>query len=136
MATVIATDLFNPLTALYGQHVTMIQWNAPYSILLLFDDWLLKQFDIEVLWYSNWHGTSFFPAPQIEFCNQLCNFFFKHFVRMCHFLGRGHPSTNIITATLLYIKYLYWTWWSNESLERRFFFSIFLSWESQNQLKL
>lgn len=49
MATVIATDLFNPLATLYGQHITEIQWKAPYSILLLSDDWLLKQFGIEML---------------------------------------------------------------------------------------
>lgn len=41
MAIVIATDLSNPLATLYGQHITKIQWNAPYSILLLRDDRLL-----------------------------------------------------------------------------------------------
>lgn len=49
MATVIATDLFNPLATLYGPRRTKVQWNAPYSILLLCDDWLLKQFGIEML---------------------------------------------------------------------------------------
>lgn len=43
-----ATD-FDPLVVLYGQPMTKIQWSAPYSILLLCDDWLLKQWNIEVL---------------------------------------------------------------------------------------
>lgn len=49
MATIIATDLFNPLATLYGRHITKIQWHGPCSILLLCDDWLLKQFGIEML---------------------------------------------------------------------------------------
>lgn len=120
MATIIVTNLFNPLSTLYGQQITKGGGNAPYSILLLCHDWYWKQFDIEMLWYANWHGTSFYPAPQIEFCNLLC-YFLKHFVRMRHFEGSGHPSTNILTATLLYIKYFHWIQWYNEYFERNFF---------------
>lgn len=122
MATIIVANLFNPLATLYGQQITKIQWNAPYSILLLCNDWYWKQFDTEMLWYANWHGTSFFPAPQIEFCNLLCCFL-KYFVRMRHFGGNGHPSTNILTATLLYeyIKYFHWIQLYNEYFERNFF---------------
>lgn len=48
MATIVVTDLFNPLATLYGREIMKIQWDAPYSILLLGDDWLWKQFDIEM----------------------------------------------------------------------------------------
>ena len=53
MATIIVSDLFKPLATLYDQQLTKIQWDALCSILLLCDDWLLKQFDIEMLCYSN-----------------------------------------------------------------------------------
>lgn len=49
MATIIVANLFNPLATLYGQQITKIQWNAPYSILLLCNDWYWKQFDTEML---------------------------------------------------------------------------------------
>lgn len=39
MATIIVANLFSPIAALYGQQITNIQWNAPYSILLLRNDW-------------------------------------------------------------------------------------------------
>lgn len=50
MATIIVTNLFNPLSTLYGQQITGGGGgNAPYSILLLCHDWYWKQFDIEML---------------------------------------------------------------------------------------
>lgn len=124
---VIATNLFNLLATLYFYHITKIQWNASYSILLLYD-WFLKQFDIKMLWYLNWHGTVCFPAPQLEFCNLLC-YFFKPFIRMHYFLGSGYPSTNILR--LLYIRYLNWNQWYYEYFEKRIFqFSIIKILES------
>lgn len=124
LLAIIVANLFNPLATLYSLQMTEAQCNAPCRTLLSHRDWLWRLFDIEVLWYPNWHRTSFFPDLQVEFCNPLC-YVFKHFVRMCYFLGSGHPSTDIQTATLLYIKYFYWTQWYNKYFERRNFFQYY-----------
>lgn len=134
MAIITVTDSFSLLAALYGRQLPKIQWPAPCSILLLRDDWLWKQFVTAVLCYSNWHGTSLVPAPQVDFCNLLC-LFFKTFCKNAHSWGVAIHQ-QISWLPLCYKENAYSQPGSVMSVLKDNTFSIFLSWKSWNQVKL